>query len=60
RNPVDVQLDEFLNSVRTGKRPKADLEVGLADSSAVILANLAMEEGRRVYMNEIDKLGKKA
>lgn len=60
RNPVDVQLDEFLNSVRTGKRPKADLEVGLADSTAVILANLAMEEGRRVYMNEIDKLGKKA
>ncbi len=60
RNPVDVQLDAFLDSVRTGKRPKADLEVGLADSTAVILSNLAMDEGRRVYFNEIDKMGKKA
>ncbi|MBI3684740.1 MAG: Gfo/Idh/MocA family oxidoreductase [Acidobacteria bacterium] len=59
RNPVDVQLDEFLDSVRTGKRPKADLEVGLADSTAVMLANLAMDEGRRVYFDEINKMGKK-
>ncbi|MCC6367303.1 MAG: Gfo/Idh/MocA family oxidoreductase [Bryobacterales bacterium] len=58
KNPVDVQLEEFLDCVRTGKRPKADIEVGLADSTAVILSNIAMEEGRRVYMEEIDKLGK--
>jgi hypothetical protein len=31
--------------------------VGLADSTAVILSNLAMDEGRRVYFNEIDKMG---
>ncbi|HUQ95443.1 MAG TPA: Gfo/Idh/MocA family oxidoreductase [Bryobacteraceae bacterium] len=59
KNPVDVQLESFLDCVRTGKKPLADIEVGLADSSAVILSNLAMDEGRRVYMNEIHNLGKK-
>jgi predicted dehydrogenase len=58
RNPVDVELESFLDAVRTGERPKADLEVGLEDSTAVILANLAMDEGRRVYFNEIDKMGR--
>ncbi|MBI3470118.1 MAG: gfo/Idh/MocA family oxidoreductase, partial [Candidatus Solibacter usitatus] len=58
RNPVDVELDHFLECVRSGGRPKADLEVGLADSTAVMLANLAMDEGRRVYFSEIDKLGR--
>lgn len=58
RNPVDVQLDRFLESVRSGAKPLADLEVGLNDSIAVILANLAMDEGRRVYFNEIEKMGK--
>ncbi|MCC6389226.1 MAG: Gfo/Idh/MocA family oxidoreductase [Bryobacterales bacterium] len=58
KNPVDVQLEEFLDCVRTGKRPKADIEVGLADSTAVILSNIAMDEGRRVYMEEIEKIGK--
>jgi predicted dehydrogenase len=58
RNPVDVQMDEFFQCCRTGARPKADLEVGLADSTAVILANLAMDEGRRVYFHEIEKMGR--
>ncbi|MCZ2149000.1 MAG: Gfo/Idh/MocA family oxidoreductase [Bryobacterales bacterium] len=58
KNPVDVQLEEFLDCVRAGKRPKADIEVGLADSTAVILSNIAMDEGRRVYMEEIGKIGK--
>jgi predicted dehydrogenase len=57
KNPVDVQMEEFFNSCRTGAKPKADLEVGLADSANVILANLAMDEGRRVYMNEMEKMG---
>jgi predicted dehydrogenase len=57
RNPVDVELDEFLKSVKTLKRPLADLEVGLADSTAVMLSNLAMDEGRRVFMNEINNMG---
>jgi hypothetical protein len=37
--------------------PKAGLKIGLRDSVAVILSNLAMDEGRRVYYNEIDKMG---
>jgi hypothetical protein len=52
-----VELESFLDAVRTGKRPRADLEVGLEDSTAVILANLALDEGRRVYFNEIEKMG---
>jgi hypothetical protein len=57
RNPVDVELEEFLKATRTGKKPAADLELGLADSAMVILSNLAMDEGRRVYFSEIDKMG---
>ena len=62
QNPVETQLESFFDSCRTGARPKADIEVGLADSSAVILSNLAMDEGRRVYFTEFEKLaaGKKA
>jgi predicted dehydrogenase len=58
KNPVDVQMEEFFACCRTLAKPKADLEVGLEDSSAVILSNLAMDEGRRVYFNEIDSMGK--
>ena len=58
RNPVDVSLESFLNCVKTGARPLADLEIGLQDSAAVILANLAMDEGRRVYFSELDKMGR--
>lgn len=57
RNPVAIMLDEFFSCCRTGARPKADLEVGLQDSKAVILSNLAMDEGRRVHFNEMTHLG---
>ncbi|MBZ5727548.1 MAG: Gfo/Idh/MocA family oxidoreductase [Acidobacteriia bacterium] len=58
RNPVDVELESFFRNCRDGQRPRAGLETGLADSVAVILSNLAMDEGRRVYFNEIDKMGR--
>ncbi len=57
-NPVDTQMLAFFESVRTGKQPVAGVEVGLADSTMVILANLAMDEGRRVYFSEIEKMGR--
>lgn len=57
RNPVDIQLEEFCKCVRTGAKPRADMHLGLADSSMVILANKALDEGRRVYFNEMEKLG---
>jgi predicted dehydrogenase len=58
RNPVDIQLESFFDACRTGKRPKADLDIGLHDSVAVILSNLAMDEARPVQFSEIEKMGK--
>jgi predicted dehydrogenase len=57
RNPVESELESFLNDVRNGKRPLADLEVGLADATAVILSNMAMDENRRVFFKEIESMG---
>ncbi len=59
RHPVDVQMESFFECCRTGSRPKADLRVGLANSTAVILSNLAMDEERRVYFKEIETLGRR-
>jgi predicted dehydrogenase len=56
-NPVDTELEGFFHSVRTGTRPRADLEVGLMDSTTVMLSNLAMEEQRKVYFSEINNMG---
>ncbi len=58
RNPVDIQFDSFFECVKTGARPRADVEVGLADSTTVMLSNMAMEQERRVYFNEIEKMGR--
>jgi hypothetical protein len=58
KNPVDTELESFFQNCRDGKKPKADVEIGLADSVSVILSNMAMDEGRKVYFNEMDKLGK--
>ena len=58
KNPVDTELESFFDCCRTGKTPIANLEVGMADSVAVMLSNLAMDEGRKVYFNEIDKMGR--
>ena len=55
---TDIELEDFLFCTRDGKRPKADIEVGLMDSTGVILSNLAMDEGRRVYYSEIEKMGR--
>ncbi len=57
RNPVDVELETFFQNCRDGKRPLANIEVGMNDAIAVILSNLAMDEGRKVYFNEIEKMG---
>jgi predicted dehydrogenase len=57
-NAVDVELDAFFDSCRTGKKPLADLEIGMADAIAVILSNQAMDEGRKVYFNEIENMGR--
>jgi len=58
RDPVGVALEDFLLCIREGKKPKADLEVGLNDSIAVILANLAMDQERKVKFSEFETMGK--
>lgn len=57
KNPVDRELEGFLESCRTGKRPLADVDVGLHDSIAVMFSNMCADQERRVSFNEIDKLG---
>jgi predicted dehydrogenase len=54
-NPVDHELEGFFQNCRDGKKPRADVEVGLADATAVILSNRAMDEGRKTYFNELEK-----
>src|SRR5258708_17251996 len=58
RNPVETELESFFNDCHNGGHPKADLEVGLADSTAVILSNLCMDQERRVYFKEMDTMGR--
>jgi predicted dehydrogenase len=57
-NPVETELAAFFEDCRSGGRPAADLQVGLNDSIAVMLSNLAMREERRVYFSEIEKMGR--
>jgi hypothetical protein len=56
KNPVDTELESFLNNCRTGGRPNANIDVGLADSATVMMTNLAMDEDRKVMYSEIAAL----
>ena len=58
-NPVTVELEDFFLCCKdpANRKPKSNLEVGLNDSTAVILSNLAMDEHRRVDFSEIQTLG---
>jgi predicted dehydrogenase len=58
RNPADTQLESFFNDCRTGGRPKANIDVGLADSTTVMLTNLAVDEDRKVMYSEMEKLSR--
>ena len=58
RNPVDVELETFFNDCKRNGHPLADMEVGLADAIGVMMSNVAMDENRRAYFNEIDKMGR--
>jgi len=61
-NPVTVSLEEFFLCCKDPlhRKPKSNLEIGLNDSTAVILSNLAMDEQRRVNFTEIEGLGRGA
>ncbi len=57
KNPVDTELRSFFQNCRDGGTPRANLEIGMNDAIAVILSNLAMDEGRKVHFDEIEKMG---
>ncbi len=57
RNPVDIELEKFFEGCRVRKTLAAPLEIGMNDSISVILSNLAMDEERKVYFSEIEKMG---
>jgi hypothetical protein len=57
KNPVDTELEHFFEGCRANKTIVSPIEIGMNDAIAVILSNLAMDEGRKVYFNEIEKMG---
>lgn len=48
RNPIQAEDEHFFECIRKGKKPLADLDIGAADSRAVIYANRAMDEKTRI------------
>lgn len=48
KDPVTAELEAFGECCVEGRRPKADLEAGLRAATVVMMANRAMDEGRRV------------
>ena len=52
RNPIQAEDEHFFECIRQGKKPLADLDVGAADSRAVIYANRAMDRKERVTWPE--------
>ena len=44
--------------LRRARGRRADIDVGLQDSVAVMLANLAMDEQRKVHFAEIEQMGR--
>ena len=57
KDPEYKELESFLIDVRDGGTPRSNIEVGLQDSIAVMLANLCMDEQRKVHFREIEQMG---
>lgn len=60
KNPVDTELSSFLSDCKTGGKPRANIDVGLADSATVMMTNIAIEEDRKTFFSEIATLGARA
>lgn len=52
KNNWYLSLEDFVDCVRTGRKPFCDGRVGLADVACVIAANRAMEEGKKIAITE--------
>ena len=48
RNPIQAEDEHFFECIRQGNKPLADLDIGAADSRAVIYANRAMDKKTRI------------
>jgi predicted dehydrogenase len=55
-NPNYLQCESFIESLRANQRPFADEKVGWASAVSVVLANRAIEEGRRLKFDEHVKI----
>jgi predicted dehydrogenase len=47
-----LALEDWVDCIRTGRKPFCDGRIGLADTACVLAANKAMEEGVRVRITE--------
>ena len=56
RDPLTVEEESFFACIREGKKPIADVQVGAADSRAVIYANRAMELNQKVFWPKAPQL----
>jgi hypothetical protein len=54
-DPTYLCCQSFVESVRDGKRPFADEHVGWASAVSVVMANKAVEEGRRLKFSDYVK-----
>jgi predicted dehydrogenase len=49
--PMDDHQQDFLDAIRTGRRPNADIEIGHHSVALVHLANIAMKVGRGLVID---------
>jgi predicted dehydrogenase len=47
-----LSLEDWVDCIRTGRKPFCDGRVGMADVACVVAANKAMEEGKKVVLTE--------
>lgn len=52
KNNWHLALEDWVDCIRTGRKPFCDGRIGLADTACVIAANRAMETGTRIEMPE--------
>lgn len=52
KNNWALALEDWVDCVRTGRKPFCDGRIGLADTACVIAANEAMERGTRVRLTD--------
>lgn len=52
KNNWALSLEDWVDCIRTNRKPFCDGRIGLADTACVIAANKAMDEGKRVVLTE--------